>query len=65
MSFISALLLYNTDTKRVLEELNLTYTTLTNKIIQNIKKNQQKHGLNFTNDLRPKMKAIVPKKFLK
>ena len=65
MNFITSLLLYNTDTKEVLNDLGLVYTTLNNKIITNIKKYQKEHDLNFNIDLKPKMKVLVLKELLK
>ena len=64
-NFITSLLLYNTDTKHVLEDLGLVYTTLNNKIINNIKKHQQKHNLNFNVELKSKMKVLILKELLK
>ena len=61
INFISGLLLYNTETKRVLEDLGLAYVSLNSKTIQNI----QKYQGSFSTDLKPKMKVIVLKKLLK
>lgn len=65
MNFITSLLLYNTETKQVLKDLGLVYTTLNSKTIQNIKKHQKENNFNFSVDLRPKMKVIVLKELLK
>lgn len=65
ISFITSLILYNTDTKSVLEELGLVYTTLNNKIINNIKQHHTEQGLNFSIDLKPKMKVLILKELLK
>lgn len=61
INFISTLLLYNTETKRVLEDLGLAYVSLNSKTIQNIKRHQATNTI----DLKPKMKVIVLKKLLK
>lgn len=65
INFISSLLLYDTETKQVLEDLNLVYTSLNTKTIDNIKKYQQQQGYNFSLKLKPRMKVIVYKKLLK
>lgn len=65
INFITSLLLYNTDTKQVLKDLGLVYTTLNNKILNNIKKHQQKHNLNYNVELKSKMKVLVLKKLIK
>ena len=65
INFITSLLLYNTDTKEVLNDLGLVYTTLNNKIITNIKKYQKQHNLNFKVDFKSKMKVLVLKKLIK
>ena len=65
INFITSLLLYNTDTKQVLKDLGLVYTTLNNKIINNIKKHQQKHNLNYNVELKSKMKVLVLGELLK
>ena len=64
-NFIKSLLLYNTDTKKKLEELGFIYISLNSKIIQNIKNYQKEQGFNFTISLKPKEKAIVMKKLIK
>lgn len=65
INFIKSLLLYNTDTKKRLEELGFTYISLNSKIIQNIQKYQKEQGFNFPISLKPKEKAIVMKKLIK
>lgn len=64
-NFITTLFLYNTDTKQVLNELGLVYTSLNKKIISNIKKHQKKHNLNFNLDLKSKKKVLVLKELTK
>ena len=64
-NFIKALLLYNTDTKKVLENLEFRYVCLSSKTIQNIKKYQEEQGFNFPVSLKPKEKVIVMKKLIK
>ena len=64
-NFITSLLLYNSDTKQVLKNLGLVYTTLNTKIIHNIKKHQKEHNFVFPFDLKPKMKLFVLKELLK
>ena len=64
INFIKSLLLYNTDTKKRLEELGFTYISLNSKIIQNIQKYQKEQGFNFPISLKPKEKAIVMKKLI-
>lgn len=65
INFIKSLLLYNTDTKKKLEELGFIYISLNSKIIQNIQKYQKEQGFNFPFSLKPKEKAIVMKKLIK
>lgn len=65
INFIKSLLLYNTDTKKRLEELGFIYISLNSKIIQNIQKYQKEQGFNFPFSLKPKEKAIVMKKLIK
>lgn len=65
INFIKSLLLYNTDTKKKLEELGFIYISLNSKIIQNIKNYQKEQGFNFPISLKPKEKAIVMKKLIK
>lgn len=65
INFITSLLLYNSDTKQVLKDLGLVYTTLNTKIIHNIKKHQKEHNFVFPFDLKPKMKLFVLKELLK
>lgn len=65
INFIKSILLYNTDTKKRLEELGFTYISLNSKIIQNIQKYQKEQGFNFPILLKPKEKAIVMKKLIK
>ena len=65
INFIKSLLLYNTDTKKKLEELGFIYISLNSKIIQNIKNYQKEQGFNFTILLKPKEKAVVMKKLIK
>mgnify|MGYP003305020281 CR=1 FL=1 len=61
-SFISSLLLYNTEIKSILEEKGLIYTTLNTQIINNITQHQAKNGIgNTSHILKPKMKAIILK----
>ena len=64
-NFITTLFLYNTDTKQVLNELGLVYTSLNKKIISNIKKYQKKNNLNFNLDLKSKKKVLVLKELTK
>ena len=65
INFIKSLLLYNTDTKKRLEELGFIYISLNSKIIQNIQKYQKEQGFNFPILLKPKEKAVVMKKLIK
>lgn len=65
MNFIKALLLYNTDTKKVLEDLEFRYVCLSSKTIQNIKKYQEEQGFNFPVSLKLREKVIVMKKLIK
>ena len=65
INFIKSLLLYNTDTKKRLDELGFTYISLNSKIIENIKKYQKEQGFNFSISLKPKEKVIVMKKLIK
>lgn len=65
INFIKSLLLYNTDTKKRLEELGFIYISLNSKIIQNIQKYQKEQGFNFPILLKSKEKAIVMKKLIK
>lgn len=61
-SFISSLLLYNTEIKHILEQKRLIYTTLNTQIINNIATHQAKNGIsNTTHILKPNMKCIVLK----
>lgn len=64
-NFITTLFLYNTDTKQVLNELGLIYTSLNKKIISNIKKHQQNNNSYFNLDLKPKNKVLVLKELTK
>ena len=64
-NFITTLLLYNTNTRQVLKELGLVYTSLNKRIISNIKKHQKKHNLNFNLDLKSKKKVLVLKELTK
>ena len=64
-SFITPLLLYNTDFKQVLDDLELAYITLNKNTIESIKKHQKEYELKFTIDLKPGNKAIVLKKLIK
>ncbi len=65
INFIKSLLLYNTDTKKRLDELGFTYISLNTKIIENIKKYQKEQGFDFPISLKPKEKVIVMKKLIK
>lgn len=65
INFIKSLLLYNTDTKRRLDELGFTYISLNSKTIENIKNYQKEQGFNFSISLKPKQKVIVMKKLIK
>lgn len=65
INFIKSLLLYNTDTKKRLDELSFTYISLNSKIIENIKNYQKEQGFNFSISLKPKQKVIVMKKLIK
>lgn len=65
INFIKSLLLYNTDTKKRLDELGFTYISLNSKIIENIKKYQKEQGFNFSISLKPKEKVIVMKKLIR
>ena len=65
INFIKSLVLYNTDTKKRLEELGFIYISLNSKIIQNIQKYQKEQGFNFPISLKPKEKAVVMKKLIK
>ena len=65
INFIKSLLLYNTDTKKRLDELGFTYISLNSKIIENIKKYQKEQGFNFHISLKPKQKVIVMKKLIR
>ena len=64
-NFITTLFLYNTNTRQVLKELGLVYTSLNKRIISNIKKHQKKHNLNFNLDLKSKKKVLVLKELTK
>ena len=65
INFIKSLLLYNTDTKKRLENLGFVYISLNSKIIQNIKKYQKEQGFSLSVDLKPRKKVIVLKKLIK
>ncbi len=65
INFIKSLLLYNTDTKKRLDELGFSYISLNSKIIENIKKYQKEQGFNFSISLKPKQKVVVLKKLIK
>ena len=65
INFIKSLLLYNTDTKKRLENLGFVYISLNSKIIQNIKKYQKEQGFSLSVDLKPRKKVIVLKKLVK
>lgn len=65
INFIKSLLLYNTDTKKRLDELGFTYISLNSKIIENIKKYQKEQGFDFPISLKPKEKVIVMKKLIR
>ena len=65
IDFITRLLLYDEDTKKVLDELGLAYITLNTKTINNIKKHQKEQDLKFSIDLKVRNTAIVLKKLLK
>ena len=65
INFIKSLLLYNTDTKKRLENLSFVYISLNSKIIQNIKKYQKEQGFSLSVDLKPRKKVIVLKKLIK
>ena len=65
INFIKSLLLYNTDTKKRLENIGFVYISLNSKIIQNIKKYQKEQGFSLSVDLKPRKKVIVLKKLIK
>ncbi len=64
--FVSSLFLYNKEIKETLEQLDLTYISLTTQIIQNIKQHQKQNNIpDTTNTLKPNQKVIVLKKLIK
>lgn len=66
-SFITKILNYNTDTKKVLESIGFRYVYINKSIINNIVKYQQKNNLDIviTTGLYSRGKAIVLEKLLK
>lgn len=64
--FIKDLLQYNSDTKKVLEELGLVYRSVNKEIIENIKEYQKKQGfIKLECDLKSRNRVIILKELEK